>query len=197
MIALYQYDKIDEPVQVLSNVEGTIYYTKRVEDVLTLFKSDANLEKEELVYSHKGKGSLGDGNWCLFEMEEIDKEPIVIRRSLDGYVEIETDYINFENDNYDPFIEKEGSLYILENGEEKLLKEFNGIYLWNWTGYYLIGESTDNRYLMYRSMEHNTPLGSLLDEIFYEDGGHMYIMDILTGESSRFVDSYQVQWVME
>ncbi|MDF2854872.1 MAG: hypothetical protein K0Q87_723, partial [Neobacillus sp.] len=96
---VFQYLRSNIHSELLSDLEGTIYYTERVEGVLTLFKSDATQENKTLIYSHKGKGkdSYGDyndnildfyydkisktiyfiamsnGSWSLFSLKEGDK----------------------------------------------------------------------------------------------------------------------------
>lgn len=47
----------------LENVEGTIYYLRRDEGIFKLYKSDANLQNEELIYSHYHKGKMEDGSY--------------------------------------------------------------------------------------------------------------------------------------
>ncbi|WP_240948569.1 hypothetical protein [Bacillus sp. RO1] len=60
---LFQNSTSNINEDVLTDLEGTIYFTKRVDGVLTLFKSDASLQNKTLVYSHKGKGNDGLGNY--------------------------------------------------------------------------------------------------------------------------------------
>lgn len=147
--------------EILSNLEGTVYYTERVDGVNTLFKSDATLQNKILIYSNKGKGKTGlgdyndnivdfyydktsqtihfiamnNGNWRLFSLKEGDNKPIV--HSLEDEESIsffhqkmiemtKTDYIQNQFGNLTA-TSKEGSLYLLENGNEKIIKKFYGI----------------------------------------------------------------------
>lgn len=149
----------------LADLEGTIYYSKRVDGVITLFKSDATLKNETLIYSHKGKGkdsfgsyndnivdfyydntsqtifftAMNDGDWSLFSLKDGEKTPIFIRKED---MMTKTDYIQNENNNRTA-ISKKGSLYLSENGKEKTIKKFHGIYDEKFTGYGPIGFSPD------------------------------------------------------
>jgi len=52
----------------LENVNGKIYYLKRDEGILKLYKSDADLKNEELIYSHYEKGET---NFNSFRHDQI------------------------------------------------------------------------------------------------------------------------------
>ncbi|TYS67728.1 hypothetical protein FZC76_14275 [Sutcliffiella horikoshii] len=54
---LFQNSTSNINPEVITDLVGTIYFTERVDEVLTLFKSDASLQNKTLVYSHKGKGN--------------------------------------------------------------------------------------------------------------------------------------------
>lgn len=208
---------------IVKSLEGEIYYTKRVEGVLTVFKSDANLENEELVYSHKGKGedssggyndnvgsfyydeetdsltfiAMDKGEWCLFSLKEGQDNPILLARdeyNRFNYLEFSTDYIKDKIGKISA-IDKEGSIYLIENDEEKIIKKFYGSYDEKFTGYSVKGFSPDGKYLVYHSMEHLTPLGTIMEGFFDSEIGHTYIMDISTGKSTRYVDAYNIQWI--
>lgn len=210
---------------ILSNLKGEIYYTKRVDSVLALFKSDANLENETLLYRHKGSGGNGEGvyndnitdfyydadnktitfiamdnDWSVFSIKEGESKPTWIgeaekvlknKTSLDtsGYITNEVNGISV--------IDRKGSLYIVENGEERRIKKFYGIYDGDFTGYGVIGLSPDGRYLVYSSSEHPTPLGSIINRMITDSDGNIYILDLETRKSCRFINSYDIQWIMD
>ncbi len=211
---------------ILTSLKGEIYYTKRDNLILNLYKLDANLDNKKLIYSHKNKGltnfgdyndniidfyydrntgeinfiAMNDGSFSLFSIKEGDKNPMLIGKgeellniahSLD-----KTDYIS--NQQGDAIaVEKKGSIYIIENGKETCVKKFYGIYDSKFTGYRTIGFSPDGKHLIYSSMEHLTPIGSLLNHLINGFNSNIYIMDLDTGESSKFIDSYDIQWVMD
>lgn len=215
---VFQYLRSKIHSELLSDLEGTIYYTERVEGVLTLFKSDATQENKTLIYSHKGKGkdSYGDyndnildfyydktsktiyfiamnnGSWSLFSLKEGDK-PILLQKEI---METNTDYIQNQFKNL-TVTSKQGSLYLSENGNEKTLKKFYGMYDEKFTGYHPIGFSPDGKYLVYHSMENLTPFGTLLDGFFKNSVGDTYIMDFSTMKSTKFIDAYQIQWIID
>ena len=221
---IFRYFTNNTNPQLLSDLEGTIYYTERVDDVLTLFKSDATLQNRTLVYSHEGKGkdsygsyndnitdfhfdktnntiffiAMNNGSWSLFSLKEGENEPVLLQKveTEKEFNEIETDYIQDQYENLTA-IPKKGSLYLLENGNEKMIKKFYGLYDSKFTGYHPIGFSPDGKYLVYLSMENFTPFGTILEGLITNSSGNMYIMDLSTMESAKFVNSYNIQWVMD
>ncbi|MCR2820054.1 hypothetical protein [Lederbergia panacisoli] len=204
---------------LLSNLEGTIYFIERIDGTLTLFKSDAALKNKTLLYSHKGKGkdSLGgyndniwgfhydqtnktisfiamdNGSWSLFSLKEGEEKPTLLQKDV---MEISTDYIQDQSENVS-VISRKGSLYLLEDGKEKTIKKFYGIYDSKFTGYRPIGLSPDGKYLIYFSMEHATPIGAIFEGLVKDSVGNMYIMDLSTLESTKYVNAYQIQWIMD
>lgn len=204
---------------ILKDLEGEIYYTKRVDSVLTLFKANANLKNEQLIYSHKGKGETGfddfndhirdyyvdretgtiqfiamnDGDWSLFSLTEGSSSPTFIRK--EDFIQ-KTDYIKLSTDKLS-VASKKGSIYLTENGQEKCIKKFRGIYDEKFTGFTPLGFSPDGNFLVYHSMEHLTPFGSIFEGIISNSDfyGHTYIMDLETGKSTRFIDAYNFQWI--
>ncbi|MCR2823552.1 hypothetical protein [Lederbergia panacisoli] len=182
-----------------------IYYTERVDGALTLFKSDATLQNKTLIYSHKGKGNtrhgdyndnildfyydktnktisfiaMNDGIWSLFSLKEGEEKPILLQKKV---IEMNRDYIQDQFENVSASSMK-GSLYLLENGNEKMIKKFYGIY-GTFTGYQPIGFSIDGKYLVYHSMEHLTPIGTILEGLAkeWDSIGNMYIISINIGE---------------
>ncbi|HKL11617.1 MAG TPA: hypothetical protein VJ990_09215 [Clostridia bacterium] len=210
--------------KIVSGLEGKVYYEKRVDGVLTLFSSDANLENEVVVYSHKGKGkdsygsyndnildyhfdsesgrvdfiAMRDGEWSIFAIEDGESEA-VLTGSFDfsekaSETVFETDYINKKSANTS-VLSKSGSIYLLENGKETCIKKFYGIYDGKFTGYNPVGFSPDGKYLIYASMGHLTPIGTILDGILTGDVGEKFIMEMATGKSAKYVDAQNIQWV--
>lgn len=210
---------------IITKLTGQIYYTKRVEGILNLYKFDTNSQKEQLVYSHKGKGKLiggeyndnindfyydiksGDirfaamnnGDWSLFSIKNGDKDVKYISKlgleSSKQLTRIDTDYIKNEAAGVKA-IKKKGSIYIEKDGQEKCLLKFNGIYDEKFTGYSPIGFSPNGKYLVYFSMEHLTPIGTLIEGLIKGNVGKTYIMDMETGKSTRFIDCQRIQWIM-
>lgn len=214
-----KYDKSIVDSYLIKDLKGTIYFIERVDGVRTLYRSDANLTNKTLIYSHKGKGkdgygeyndnildfyydqttetisfiAMNNGSWSLFSLKEGVKDPIFIKKQE---MMLKTDYIQNHSENLTAS-SKKGSLYLVENGNEKQIKKFNGIYDEKFTGYHPIGFSPNGKYLVYRSMEHLTPIGSLLEGYIQNSIGQMYIMDLQTMESTKFIEAYEIQWVMD
>lgn len=219
LLNVFQHFKSTMHADLLVDVEGTIYYTKRIDGVLTLFKSDASLQNETLIYSHKGKGkdsvggyndniidfhydntnqtmyfiAMNEGSWSMFSLKDGENKPI-LKHKQD--MMSKTDYIQNQYENHS-VIEKQGSLYLLENENEKIIKKFHGIYDGNekFTGYTPIGFSPDGKYLIYQSMEHLTSLGTIVEGLFQDTVGQTYIMDLSSMNSTRYIDAYNIQWV--
>lgn len=203
--------------KIVSNLEGQLFYLKRVDGVNTLFKSDANLQNEQLLYSHKGKGkdgygsyndniidfyfdrknktisfiAMNNGNWSMFSLTEGNDHPFLIEKA--DFLP-KTDYIKDSTEKL-TVTQKKGSLYITENSKEKRIKKFYGAYDQKFTGYSPIGFSPDGNYLIYHSMEHLTSIGTILQGMVTDSYGHYYIMDLRTGKSTRFIDASNFQWI--
>jgi hypothetical protein len=216
---VFQYWKSNSHSEIVSGLKGSIYYTERVDGVLTLFKSDATLQNKILLYSHKGKGkdsyggnndniidfyyektsqtiyfiAMNNGSWSLFSIKEGEVQPNLLREED---MLTKTDYIHNQFDHLS-VSSNQGSIYLKENGKEKIIKKFYGIYDGKFTGYGPIGFSTDGKYLVYYSMEHLTPFGTLLEGLFINNVGNTYIMDLSTMKSTKYIDAYQIQWIIE
>lgn len=209
---------------IVKNLKGEIYYTKRVDGILSLFKSDANLQNEKLIYSHKGKGkdsyggyndniidfhyekesdtisfaAMNDGKWSLFSLNEDDKSVTIIRGLEDEKgkaMMTNTEYIKNETGNLTA-VQKEGSIYIIEGNKETCVKRFYGIYDSKFTGYRPVGFSSDGSYLVYISMEHVTPIGTIIDGMINGPCGKTYILDLSTGRSAEYIDALNIQWII-
>ena len=211
---------------VLDDLKGEIYYTKRVDGINTLFKSEATLQNEVLIYSHVGKGkdseksyndniidfyydpeseivsfvAMNDGNWSLYALKEGEDTPDLMDTT--GTVKnttsmLETsDYLKKDTEQL-TVIQRDGSLYIIEEGEEKCVKKFHGLYDEKFTGYRPIGFSPDGKYLVYHSMEHITPLGTIVEGVINDSYGNDYIMELNSGKSTRFLNVSEIQWISE
>jgi len=212
--------------KIVSGLEGKVYYEKRVDDVLTLFSSDANLENEVLVYSHKGKGrdsygsfndnildyhydpesgsldfvAMHEGEWSMFTIPGNGPDA-VWKGALDSdgkYAEtaIGTDYISKTSGDRTLSTER-GSIYLTENGKKTCIKKFYGIYDGKFTGYGAVGFSPDGDHMIYGSMGHLTPLGTMIEGLLTGDVGEKFIMEMATGKSAKYVDAQNIQWVSE
>lgn len=204
--------------EIVANLEGQIYYTKRVDGINTIFKSDANLKNEKLIYSHKGKGkdnygsnndnimdyyydiksktisfiAMNNGDWSLFSIKEGEDTATLINKA--DFM-TNTNYINNQTENITA-AQKKGSIYITQNGEEKCINKFYGLYDNKFTGYRPLGLSPDGKFLIYHSAEHLTPYGVMMEGLLNGSFGHNYIMDLSTGKSTRFIDASNIQWIM-
>ncbi|MGD6993813.1 hypothetical protein [Sutcliffiella horikoshii] len=218
-IELFQSYSNKTSPEVVADLEGTIYFTERVNGVLTLFKSDATLQNKTLVYSHKGKGNTGfgdyndniidfnydktsqtvyfiamqDGSWSLFSLHESENTPTLLQKEV---METKTEYLKNEHENQTA-TSKKGTLYLLSEGNEKIIKKFHGLYDEKFTGYRPTGFSPDGKHLVYHSMEHATPLGTILKGMVAETVGTTYIMNLSTMKSAEFVNAYNIQWVVD
>lgn len=208
--------------KIVKNLEGQIYYTKRVDDISTLFKSDANLKNEKIIYSHKGKGkdgyggnndniidyyydiksniinfiAMNNGDWSLFSIKEGEDTATLISKADEWDPAISPNYISNKEEDIS-INEEKGSIYITKNGETKCIRKFYGLYDEKFTGYRTIGLSPDGKFLIYYSAGHLTPLGTIIEGFINDSVGHNYIMDLSTGKSTRFKDVSNIQWIMK
>lgn len=211
---------------IITKLEGHIYYTKRIDGVLNLYKSDANLKNEELIYSHKGKGkdnyggyndniidyfydvksgdikfvAMNTGDWSLFSIKKGDKSPTLVKKidlnNSNKLTMIDTDYVKSDVQGI-TVKQKQGSIYIDKDGKENCLVKFHGLYDGKFTGYSVIGLSPDAKYLIYHSMGHLTAFGTIIEGAIKGSTGGTYIMNIETGKSTKFKDAYKIQWIMD
>ena len=54
----------------------------------------------------------------------------------------------------------------------------------------------DKNYLVKLSVEHLTPLGNIVHNIINDFNSNVYIMDLDTGKSTKFINSSDIQWVV-
>lgn len=134
----------------LDNVKGTIYYLRQDDGIYKLYKSDANLDDEELIYSHfkKGKTRNGDyndnisdfryysdsriiefeamhnGEWSIFALEEGKTEPYYVKIAPKEYKTLD-DFrvVNLDTDYID--LEADGIFKIYEE-DGSIYKEQDG-----------------------------------------------------------------------
>lgn len=209
---------------VLEEAEGTLYYTRRIDGVSTLFAYNPERGEERLVYSHQGKGldaygsfndnildhrydletgvhhfvAMTEGEWTEFALEpgKADPEPLgKAAYSKIHYAMLDkTDYLKLSAGGR-TVSERKGSLYLLENGEEICVRRFWGLYDEKFTGCWPLGLSPDGRYLFYRSMGHMTFAGTMLEGMLTGDAGRTFVRDLESGRTARFPEASRIQWV--
>ncbi len=211
---------------LVSKLEGKLYYLKRDNEILNIYACNANLSNNRLIYSHKGKGqtrkddyndniinlsydqakdviyfeAINSSAWALFSIKEGDYQPQFIE-SPNKITDFENDYIKPSSQNAIA-VNRNGSMYIVQNGKEKLLKKYYGICDMKFSpGYVPIGFSPDGKYLVYSSTGHLTPIGTmaegLIKGLFHNsDVLDNYVIDLSTGKSNRFINGQRIQWLM-
>ncbi|MGL4819235.1 MAG: hypothetical protein ACRC5C_04560, partial [Bacilli bacterium] len=205
---------------ILDSLAGEIYYTERINGVLTLFRSNANLTDRTVVYSHVGRGqtSFGDtneniitfnydvatkaidfvamheGEWSLFRLPSSAKAPFFVERTIPKDDVIPTNYIETKLGTKEARIEK-GSIMLKEEGVEEEILPFRGLYSYKMTGYDIVGFSPDGKFLVYTSFGHRTPFGTMLEGFTRNQVVEYYILNLETKESAPFVKSNQIQWL--
>ncbi len=207
---------------IISDLEGTLYYTRRVEGVSTLFKSDAQMDNETLVYSHEGKGQtqLSDDNdniidfcyypetdhfqliamdkgiWSEFKLDASGNSPIInkVGDSKEHVTSLlKTSYIQTRHGNKE-VIEDEGSLYLIQDNQESVMMPFRGLYDDKFTGYSPVGFSPDGQYFIYKDMGHLTPIGTIVEGLIKDQVGKMYIYELETGKRQEIEMMNHIQW---
>ncbi len=203
---------------VVSDLPGKIYYTKRIDGVLQLFTSNANLTNEKLIYAHSGEENnnigefyydkdinsiyfiaMKDGKWSLFSIDTKRKNPTFIQIFDGEWKDFLNYYVGTRYKNME-IINRQGSLYLMKNGKEELLKKFIGFYDSKFnSGHTPIGFSPDGKFIIYHSSEHLTPFGTLIEGMFDKDYhiGQNYIMELETKKIEKYPALYSLQWIME
>ena len=199
---------------IISGLEGQIFFEQREQGVLNLYTADAGLTNIELVYSHMGKGepnehiieyyydksqdelrfiAMKDGMWGLYSIKTGEKTPHFIRNQeslLDDNA-----YIKPEINGTKAF-NKRGSMYLARNGKETELRHYYGIYDSKFSpGYVPLGFSPDGKYLLYSWTGHFTPVGWLLESMVRENCYGVYIMDLDSKKSNYYISGQRIQWV--
>ncbi|MGL4336678.1 MAG: hypothetical protein ACRCST_07270 [Turicibacter sp.] len=207
--------------RVLSELGGDIIYLRRDEDlVLKLYKSQANLENEMLIYEHS---ALENSNIIGFSYDEvtdlitfgafddIDQNFETYEISIDGGV-VKPLNIPYEtkelpsnhqltgslNESNFEIISENGSMYLLSDTEKLSLKNYKGFYDGKFSsGYQPITLSQDSNYLFYSYTPHMTPIGTILDGMFLNhEPIRTYIMDLQSQEYSEYVNFYgDIVWI--
>ncbi len=213
-IHLYQTWESD----VVTDLQGKIYYTKRVDGVLQLFSANANLTDEKLIYSHSGEENnniidfyydkeadliyfiaMDNREWCLFSIKKEGTELRYMKRfdKTEHWKEFTKYYIQTEFNSM-MLKNKNGSLYLIKGDKEELLKKFTGIYDSKFNaGFVPIGFSPDGKYVIYHATEHFTPIGTLLEGMLRQSVGQTYIMDLETKKIESYPDFYHLQWIID
>lgn len=207
-------------------VNGRIYYLKRVDGTNSLYVSDANMTQERLVYSHSDqinpdtnesnsnildyyyddKANTVDfigmhkGAWAVYHLKLEDKTLAVESQESSKASQMpklnQTHYLsNFYNGQ--SISAKEGSLYLTQGDDEKEIIHFWGLYDDKFTGYQPIGFSPDGQYLLYHSKGHLTPIGTIIEGLFKDSVGQVYIYNIETGESAKYINGRYFQWLQD
>lgn len=123
---------------IVASLEGRIFFLRRENAVLNLYTADAKLTDFKLVYSNRGKGETNEniveycydkskdeirfivmegGNWGLFSIKIGEESPRYIRENESWSKECDQAYVKPELTGIKA-INKKGSLYLCENGEE-------------------------------------------------------------------------------
>lgn len=209
---------------VLEDAEGILYYTRRIQGVSTLFAYDLSSGEERLVYSHQGMGrdsygtyndnildhrydmstgvhhfvAMKEGVWTEFVLKTGEAVPeslgeAAYSKMYDARLE-GTDYLKLSAKGR-TVMEDEGSLFLLEDGQEICLRRFWGLHDSKFTGCWPVGLSPDGRYLFYRSMGHMTFAGTMLEGMLTGDAGKTFVRNLESGKTARFPEASRLQWV--
>lgn len=214
-------NKIDKSVnsQILDNLSGQIYYTKRTDGVLILYKADANMKNEKLIYSNVGNGNYDNGDrndniidFCYFpETGQIEFEAVYKGKfSILGIKEGETRPVYIREpeekkvlDDY-RVAEMDTNYITCKNANVEVYEKKGSIYMKS-NGEEkcikrFIGMYSD-KFTGYR------PVGLSPDGkyLVYNDYGKIlglivgkkkqYIMDLETGKSTQYINSdLNIQW---
>lgn len=178
---------------------------------MTLFKSNADLTNEVLIYRNqdeegannnvidlsldKDTGSVTfiakyQGVWT--EYEYVDGE-VKRRFAVDNQINFLWNYENVIVGNTRAFID-EGSIYVTQNNETRLIKDIGKNYDQNYSTYLVLGISPDERYIIYCDGR-NSLIKALLDGLIPGGINNKYIYDLETNESSTYVDAMDIIWI--
>lgn len=212
--------KISVNAEILNNLKGQVFYTKRVDGVLTLYKADADMKNEKLIYSNVGNGNYDNGDkndniidFCYFpETGRIEFEAVYKGKfSILGIKEGETTPIYIREpeekkkvlDDY-RVVEMDTNYISCKNANMEVYEKKGSIYMKS-NGEEkcikrFIGMYSD-KFTGYR------PVGLSPDGkyLVYNDLGKIlglivgnkkqYIMDLETGKSTQYINSdLNIQW---
>jgi hypothetical protein len=206
--------------KMIENLSGEIYYTKELAGSLALYKSDANLKQEKLIYSNIGKGKLDVG----FSNDNIGdfrffskKQEIEFEAVYNGKWRI----LSLKSNETVP-------RYVRAPKEEKVLEDFRAVqvdtdYLPHKIGNIEVYDKKGSLYIKSAGQEKCIKkfigaysekftgyrvVGLTPDQkyLIYSDLGMLlgtlindkkqYIMDLQTGKSASYLDfSHYIQWV--
>lgn len=206
--------------KILDGLSGEIYYTKRVDGGLALYKSDANLKNEKLIYNNNGNGKLesgesndniGDfrffpetgeiefeavynGKWSVLSIKEGESNPKYIREPKE--VKVLEDYRVVEIDT-DYIRCKNTNVEIYEKkGSLYMKKNGQEKCIKKFIGMY------SEKFTGYRAIGLSpdgkylvySNLGAFFGTIINQS--KQYIMDLNTGESTEYISfPSDIQWV--
>lgn len=206
--------------KMIENLSGEIYYTKGPAGALALYKSDANLKNEKLIYSNIGKGKL-DSEFCNDSVGDF--------RFFSNTKEIEFEAVY--NGKWSILSLKSNETvprYVREPKEEKVLEDFRVVevdtdYLPHKNGDIEVYDKRGSLYIKSAGQEKCIKrfigaysekytgyrvVGLTPDQkyLIYSDLGmflgtlinekKQYIMDLQTGKSAAYLEfSYYIQWV--
>lgn len=200
---------------LVSQLEGEVYYLKRVDGNLALFKSQANMENEELLYSHAGKGDTGSGfndNITDFHLDEETGVITFIAMYEGEWTEFEYNKGNVtrkgpedEKDIIGPSYEEvivkdtrayidQGSIYVTRNNETIRLKDVGSNYDQNYNTYLVLEISPDGRYLIYCDSR-NSIFRGILDMFLPGKINNKYVIDLETKKVSTYIDTMDIVWI--
>lgn len=212
---------------VVSELGGKIFYLKRDKEILNLYSSDANLENKKLIYTNtdslsQNKNIIGfqydksrdiidfvcmnKGDWTLHSIKPNGKYLKVLRSAME--TKTSNKVKNMDSYSIKPIykdlkaISEKGSMYLIKEGEKVLLKKFIGIHDSKFnSGYSPVGFSPNGKYLVFRSSNHLTPIGTLLEGVIKNNPsnnyqiGDYYIMNLETKAIDKYIYAYSIQWV--
>lgn len=200
---------------LVSQLEGEVYYLKRVDGNLALFKSQANMENEELLYSHAGKGDTGSGfndNITDFHLDEETGVITFIAMYEGEWTEFEYNKGNVtrkgpedEKDIIGPSYEEvivkdtrayidQGSIYVTRNNETIRLKDVGSNYDQNYNTYLVLEISPDGRYLIYCDSR-NSIFRGILDMFLPGEINNKCVIDLETKKVSTYIDTMDIVWI--
>ncbi len=217
----------NENKNILTELEGEIYYLKKDNHITKLYKSDANLENTVLVYSHEGKSQdindnisdfryysdtqkieievMYEGEWSILDLSPGSQEPQYLRKAEEIKIGennivhcIDVDYIYSKLVDFGVY-GKSKSIYMSTQGEEKRILKYKGLPAKD--------SPFDKRFTGYfphglspdgKYLVYGTTNDNIgVGAILGFKEYKKYIMNLETKEYTKYVDAYHIQWVME
>jgi len=126
---------------IISQLTGKVYYSKRDGETLKLYSANADFTNKKPIYAHRGESNnnivdfyydkeseliyfvaMRNKQWSLFSIDEDELSPEYVKTFDKGnWKDILKHYVQVEYNNM-KLLNKKGSLYLVKNGEEQLLK---------------------------------------------------------------------------